>query len=175
MNQCSGGCPVVPFWLPGRGDKTWKQAIPKPRGPVRKRSIRTRLRVDAVQKSLLDCVLAACKTLGIPSKHPSHNSVGLSCTEGSSQQSFEPTSTLSSRVHHANASFARNCPAHVVAATQWACARWQAAPRRIDARSHCYRRRDGATSRGGRREAKHNETKGRRHGSRATRAYRRCA
>ena len=63
------------WWLPGRfpfgfqgeGDKPWKLAIPKPRGPVRKRSIRTRLRVDAVQTSLLDCVLAACKTLGM---HP---------------------------------------------------------------------------------------------------------
>ena len=75
MNQCSGGCPVVPFWLPGRGDKTWKQAIPKPRGPVRKRSIRTRLRVDAVQKSLLDCVLAACKTLAASKP----NSVGPLC------------------------------------------------------------------------------------------------
>ena len=44
-----------------------------------------------------------------------------------------------------SASFARNCPAHVVAATSGS-ARWQAAPRRIDARSHCYRRHDGATS-----------------------------
>ena len=48
-----------PFGFQGEGDKPWKLALPKKGGPVRNRWIRRRLRVDAVQKSLLDGVLAA--------------------------------------------------------------------------------------------------------------------
>ena len=52
-----------PFGFQGEGDKPWKLALPNNKKPMRNRSIRRRLRADAVQKSLSDCVLAPCKTL----------------------------------------------------------------------------------------------------------------